>query len=181
MGALAQLLGWIDVLTLRRALIFAVFAIFPLLLAHEGLRTIARLNGKPLTGFARYGVFALFLFSPLLWQGMLGYGHIELAIMLWLLLLGVNALADGRAGWAGVFLGLALLTRSSALVYVIPLLGVTLWRRRWSQAARFVDSTPSSSSRGWPRSCWPTARTRSSRSSTSVASCRWAATRSGVC
>jgi len=58
--------------------------------------------------------------------------------MLWLLLLGVNALADGRAGWAGVFLGLALLTRSSALVYVIPLLGVTLWRRRWSQAARFV-------------------------------------------
>jgi hypothetical protein len=139
-GALAQLLGWIDVLTLRRALIFAVFAIFPLLLAHEGLRTIARLNGKPLTGFARYGVFALFLFSPLLWQGMLGYGHIELAIMLWLLLLGVNMLADGRASWAGALLGLALLTRSSALVYIIPLLGVTLWRRRWSQAARFVAS-----------------------------------------
>jgi hypothetical protein len=137
-GALAQLLGWIDILTFRRALIFAVFAIFPLLLAREGLRTIARLNGKPLTGFARYGVFALFLFSPLLWQGMLGYGHIELAIMLWLLLLGVNALADGRAGWAGVFLGLALLTRSSALVYVTPLLGVTLWQRRWNQAARFV-------------------------------------------
>jgi hypothetical protein len=137
-GALAQLLGWIDVLTLRRALIFAIFAIFPLLLAREGLKTIARLNGKPLTGFARYGVFALFLFSPLLWQGMLGYGHIELAIMLWLLLMGVNALAEGHAGWAGALLGLALLTRSSALVYVIPLLGVTLWRRRWSQVARFV-------------------------------------------
>src|SRR5262249_37303156 len=60
-GALAQLLGWIDILTLRRALIFAIFAIFPLLLAHEGLRTIARLNRKRLTGFARYGVFALFL------------------------------------------------------------------------------------------------------------------------
>ena len=137
-GALAQLLGWIDVLTLRRALIFAVFAIFPLLLAREGLRTIARLNGNPLTGFARYGVFMLFLFSPLLWQGMLGYGHIELAIMLWLLLLGVNMLADGRAGWAGALLGLALLTRSSALVYVIPLLGVTLWRRRWGQVTRFI-------------------------------------------
>lgn len=137
-GALAQLLGWIDILSLRRALIFAVFALFPLLLAREGLRTIARLNSKPLTGFARYGVVALFAFSPLLWQGMLGYGHIELAIMLWLLLLGVNALADGRAGWAGALLGLALLTRSSALVYVIPLLGVTLWRRRWGQAARFV-------------------------------------------
>jgi hypothetical protein len=137
-GALTQLLGWIDVLALRRALIFAVFAIFPLLLAHEGLRTIARLNGKSLTGFVRYGVFALFVFSPLLWQGMLGYGHIELAIMLWLLLLGVNALVEGRAGWAGALLGLALLTRSSALVYVFPLLGVTLWRRRWEQAARFV-------------------------------------------
>jgi hypothetical protein len=137
-GALAQLLGWIDILALRRALIFAVFAVFPLLLAREGLRTIARLNGKPLEGFARYGAFLLFVFSPLLWQGMLGYGHIELAIMLWLLLLGVNALAAGRAGWAGALLGLALLTRSSALVYVIPLLGVTLWQRRWSQAARFV-------------------------------------------
>jgi hypothetical protein len=137
-GAMAQLLGWIDIITLRRALIFAVFAIFPLLLAREGLRTIARLNGKPLTGLIRYGVAALFVLSPLLWQGMLGYGHIELAIMLWLLLAGVNALADGRAGWAGALLGLALLTRSSALVYVIPLLGVTLWRRRWGQAARFV-------------------------------------------
>jgi len=137
-GALAQSLGWIDVLSLRRALIFAVFALFPLLLAREGLHTIARLNGKPLTGFARYGVVALFAFSPLLWQGMLGYGHIELAIMLWLLLAGVNALAGGHAGWAGALLGLALLTRSSALVYVIPLLGVTLWRRRWGQAARFI-------------------------------------------
>jgi hypothetical protein len=137
-GALTQLLGWIDLLALRRALIFAVFALFPLLLAHEGLRTIARLNRTPLTGFVRYGVFALFVFSPLLWQGMLGYGHIELAIMLWLLLLGVNALVEGRAGWAGALLGLALLTRSSALVYVIPLLGVTLWRRRWGAAARFV-------------------------------------------
>jgi hypothetical protein len=140
-AALAQHLGWLDIPTLRRVIVQAVFALFPLLLTWEALRAIDRLLPRPIPRRWRLPLAAVFTLSPLLWQGMLLYGHIELAMMMWLLLVSVRLMAERRAGWAGVVLGLALLTRSSAVVYAVPLLGLLLRHGRWRAAVAFAGAT----------------------------------------
>ena len=130
-AALAQRLGWLDNPSLVRALVMAAFAVFALLMAWEGVAAIDRLRGVPLDGWRRLFAYGIFAFAPTLAHGMIFYGHIELPLMLWLLLFGVRALSEQRPGRAGVALGLAILTRSSALTYLLALLIMLLVRRRW--------------------------------------------------
>lgn len=130
-AALAQRLGWLDNPSLVRALVMAVFSVFSLLMAWEGVAAIDRLRGVPLAGWRRLFAYGVFAFAPTLAHGMIFYGHIELPLMLWLLLFGARALSEGHPGRAGVALGLAILTRSSALTYLLALLIVLLARRRW--------------------------------------------------
>jgi hypothetical protein len=136
-AALAQHLGWLDNPPLRRMLVQAVFAVFPLLLVWEALQAIERLLDRPLLARWRVPVAALFALSPLLVQSMMLYGHIEHAIMLWLLLASVRFLVERRYGGAGILFGLALLTRSSVVVYGVPLVGLMLRHRRWRGCALF--------------------------------------------
>jgi hypothetical protein len=139
-AALARQLGWLDSPPLRRAVIQAIFALFPLLMTWEALRAIDRLLPRPVPRRWRMPLAAVFVLSPLLWQGMLLYGHIELAMMLWLLLVSVRLMAERRAGWAGVVLGLALLTRSSSVVYAVPLVALLLRHGRWRAAGLFLGA-----------------------------------------
>ena len=134
-AALAGRLGWLDNPSLVRALVMTAFSVFSLLMAWEGVTAIDRLRGAPLAGWRRLFAYAVFAFAPTLAHGMIFYGHIELPLMLWLLLLGVRALAEERPGRAGVALGLVILTRSSALTYLLALLIVLLARRRWREMA----------------------------------------------
>jgi len=133
-AAVIRQLGWLDNPELRRMLVMAAFAVFPLLMAREALLAVDRLLVRPVRPLWRIPLGALFALSPILWLGMLGYGHIEQPIMLWLLLAGVRQLAAGRSGRAGALLGLALLTRSSAVVYLAPLIGLHLRHGRWRAA-----------------------------------------------
>ncbi|HEY7982606.1 MAG TPA: hypothetical protein VID73_00475 [Ktedonobacterales bacterium] len=130
-AALAQHLGWLDALSLRRMLVMAAFSVFTLLLAWEAVAAIDRLRGRPLAGVARLFAYAVFTVTPDLWHGFWLYGHIEQPLTLWLLLLGLRLLAEGRVSWAGVALGLTVLGRSSSVVYLIAVLAVLLARRRW--------------------------------------------------
>src|SRR5690242_10463898 len=68
---------------------------------------------------------------------MLFYGHIEQPIMLWLALWGIRQLTERRPARAGLLLGLALLTRSSALMLVLPLAALLARDRQWRALARF--------------------------------------------
>jgi hypothetical protein len=137
LAALANHMGWLDNPSLVRGLVMAAFSVFTLLMAWEGVAAIDRLRGTPLAGWRRFLAYAIFAFAPTLAHGMIFYGHIELALMLWLLLYGVRALSEGHPGRAGVALGLAILTRSSALTYLLALLIVLLVRRRWRAAGWF--------------------------------------------
>lgn len=132
-----QHLGWLDAHELRRALAMGLFAVFPLLLAREALLALDRLLGAPLTGPWRVVTYAVFAFSPELWHSVLLYGHIEQPIMIWLTLWSVRALVERRIVTSGVLIGLALLTRSTAVLYLLPLLLVLAFRGRWQQALRF--------------------------------------------
>src|SRR5262249_53281310 len=75
-----------------------------------------------------------------LWHSVLGYGHIEHPLMLFLVLAGVRSLLLRRLNRAAIFVGLALLTRSSAVLYLIPLALLVLAERNWKnwkEALRF--------------------------------------------
>lgn len=137
-AAVARLLGWLDTPPLRRILVLGAFAIFPLLMGLEAVRAVQRLVGRPVGRIWRLLTIIPFICTPILWEGMMGYGHVEQAMMLWLALVGVRLLSEGKSVRAGVLLGLALLTRTSALVYIIPLAGVLLRRGRWRQSAQFA-------------------------------------------
>ena len=127
----ASRLGWLDDERLRRMLVLAAFSIFTLLMAREAVGAIERLRGANLVGISRLLAYGVFVASPTLWIGVLGYGHIELPMTLWLVLLAVRRLAGGRPAAAGIFFGLAMLTRSLAALPLIPMGLLLLARGRW--------------------------------------------------
>ena len=57
-------------------LVLAAFSIFSLLMAREAVAAIDRLRGTSLTGVSRLLAYGVFAASPILWNGVLGYGHI---------------------------------------------------------------------------------------------------------
>ena len=134
-AAVAQRLGWLGNVYLRRMLVMAAFSVFPLLLGREGLLAVDRLRGERLRGTARLLAYVIIVLSPELWHSELLYGHIEQPLMLWLVLASVRALVEGRDRRAGLLLGLALLDRSMAVVYLLPLALLLVTRGRWRGAA----------------------------------------------
>jgi len=134
-AAVASWLGWLEDERLRRALIMAAFSIFSLLMSREAVAAIDRLRGARLNGLSRLLAYGVFAASPTLVNGVLGYGHIEQPMTLWLVLLAVRSLANGRSGAAGISFGLAMLTRSLAALPLIPLGLLLLVRGRWRALA----------------------------------------------
>lgn len=147
-AALAQSRGWLSDVYLRRILIFACFAPFPLLVGWEAVRATDRLFATPLRGLARVVAYALFALTPELWHSALFYGHMEQPMEIWFLLAGARLLGDRRVASGGALLALALLTRSVASVACIPLTLLLLrdtldaggfqWRR-WAGADRAAN------------------------------------------
>lgn len=126
---LAQALGWLGDPMLRRMLVFAVCAPFPLLVGWEAARAVDRF-GPSLRGAARALLWLPIVLTPLLWLDALYYGHIEQSIVVWLALVATRLIADTRYVRGGALLGLALLARSDAALLALAL-GITLlvWRR----------------------------------------------------
>src|SRR2546426_3882990 len=134
-AAVASRIGWLDDERLRRMLVLGAFSIFSLLMAREAVAAIDRLRGTSLTGVSRLLAYGVFAASPILWNGVLGYGHIELPMTLWLVLLAVRRLAGGQPRAAGISFGLAMLTRTLAALPLIPLGLLLLARSRWRAVA----------------------------------------------
>ena len=141
-GAIASWLGWEDSRQLR-ALVLAAFSFFTLLMAREAVGAIDRLRGSRLAGRSRVLAYALFVASPTLLIAVLGYGHVEQPMELWLVLLAVRSLASGRTTAAGIGFGLALLTRTLAALPLIPLGLLLLARGRWRAVAWLAASAAS--------------------------------------
>jgi hypothetical protein len=139
-GAVASWLGGPGDARLYRALVLGAFSVFTLLMAREAVVAIDRLRGAGLTGLSRVLAYAAFAASPVLLIGVLGYGHVEQPMMLWLVLLGVRTLAGGRPAVAGISFGLALLTRSLAALPLVPLGLLLLARGRWRAVACLTGS-----------------------------------------
>jgi uncharacterized membrane protein len=139
-AAVASWLGWPDDQRLLRAFILAAFSIFTLLMAREAVKAIDRLRGAPLAGLSRIVAYGVFAVSPILLIGVLGYGHVEQPMMLWLVLFAVRKLASDRPVVAGISFGLAMLTRTLAALPLIPLALLLLARGRWRMTAWLAGS-----------------------------------------
>lgn len=137
LAALANALGWQHSLEPRDALTVGAFAVFSLLLAREAVLAVETGRGRPTR---RLAVAAVFLLAPPLWVALVGFGHIEQPLELWLILLGVRLLGRGAPLWAGACLGLAVMTRSVAAVCLLPLVLALLVDRRWARAAALVGA-----------------------------------------
>ena len=90
--------------------------------------------------------------APPLWIGMVVYGHAELPLELWLILVAVRQLGRGRTAVAGCLLGLALLTQTAALLAALPLVLALLAGRRLRSAAILLGT---SRDRRQPPGCFP--------------------------
>ena len=130
-----QRLGWMQNVQLRRMVVMAVFSLFALLLSREALNALDAMLPRPLTRWGRLGAYAVIALSPALWHAVLLYGHIELPIMLAFVLFATRSLGMRRVIMAGIALGLAILTRSMAVLYLMGLVMVELRWRRWRDAA----------------------------------------------
>jgi hypothetical protein len=139
-AAVASRLGGPNNDRLQRAFILAAFSIFTLLMAREAVAAIDRLRGASLTGLPRVVAYAIFAASPTLLIAVLGYGHVEQPMTLWLVLFAVRSLAGGRPTRAGVTFGLALLTRSLTALPLIPLALLLIVRGRWRAVAGLAGS-----------------------------------------
>ncbi len=135
--ALAGWLGWLRSMALTRLVIVAIYSLFSLLLAREAVHLVDRHAPAPLRGARRLLVYEVFLISLQLWQSMLYYGHVEQPLMLWLALVGVRRLGQRQPRSAGVWLALALLTRTTALTIIIPVALLLLARADWRALRRF--------------------------------------------
>lgn len=138
-AGIASWLNWDDK-RLLRALVLAAFSLFTLLMAREAVGAIDRLRGASLAGLSRVLVYGLFAGSPTLLNAVLGYGHVEQPMTLWLVLFAVRSLASGRPTRAGIIFGLALLTRSLAALPLIPLALLLVVRGRWRAVAWLAGS-----------------------------------------
>ena len=155
-AAVINALGWQDSMRLRDALTVGVFAVFSLLMAREAVLAIEAGGGTGRDARAPRGqagrgeghrrltprllIAAAFLLAPPLWVALVGFGHIEEPLELWLILLGVRLLGRGRTVWAGICLGLAVMTKSVSAVCLIPLLVALLFDRRARAAAALAGT-----------------------------------------
>jgi hypothetical protein len=110
-------MGWANSVLLRVGAVYAITALFTVLLAWEAMRVVGRSHGlvTPLV------VAAAILLAPTLLTSIGDYGHIEQPLELWLVLLASGAALKGRPAVAGVGIGLAILTRTTALLDILPI------------------------------------------------------------
>jgi hypothetical protein len=137
LGVLLNAMGWLNATAPRRAIALGVFCLFVLLMAREAMAAIDRLRGTPLTPSIRLLSYAILTLSPLVWQSVAGYGHIEQPIEIWLLLVAARWLGEGRPLRAGVAFGASILTRSSVVLMAVPL-GLAGWKQSLRNALTFM-------------------------------------------
>ncbi|HEV7129188.1 MAG TPA: glycosyltransferase 87 family protein [Ktedonobacterales bacterium] len=135
--ALAHALG-IDPNNFRALIAFVSvpFVAFVLLLGYITVVALRRLfPGIPET--QRFLAFILVVFGPLTWQTFTVWYHIEQPLMLALLVAAFLAFQARREGLAGVLAGLAVLSRTTAIVPLIAFGALLLLTREWRGLLKF--------------------------------------------
>jgi hypothetical protein len=116
------------------------FTLFVPLLGWLVLRATRRLY-PTMPETQRLLAFLLIVLSPLTWQSIATWYHLEQPMMLCLLVAALIALQARRPGLAGLLAGLALLSRTTALIPLIALGVLLLVGREWRTLLQLVVAT----------------------------------------
>ena len=134
-AAIADAGGWASNIPLRAAAANAVYSVGSMLMAVAALRLLREGRGSVEW---RLAAPCAFLLAPALWVSVASFGHFEQPIELCFVLVAAGLLTRRRFSLAGFVLGLALLTRTTALLYAIPLAVSTLSIGRLKAGTRLV-------------------------------------------
>ena len=146
-GLVVRALGWLDASSPRRAAAFALFSVFVLLMARESVAAVERLRGHRIEGYPRLLSYATFALAPPILVSVVGYGHIEQPIEVWFLLIAVRWMDRNWILRSGVAFGLAVLSRSSAVLLSLPL-ALAWYSRSPALAARLFAAVAITSAAG---------------------------------
>ena len=127
----ARTAGWLRDDHLHKALTMVVFSLFLLLMAAGVVRAVERLRGTRLSEVQRLLTVGVVVLAPPAWQALAGFGHVEQPLEVLAVLIAAHAVASRRAVPAGIALGLAVLARSPAVLFGIPLCLALVEGRRW--------------------------------------------------
>lgn len=113
------------------------FLPFVILLGWASLAALRRMYPTMSQGQALVA-FGMITLSPLTWQNFTIWWHFEQPMMLFLFILGVTQMQARRPLLAGLLLGLALMTRTTAAVPLTAVLVVLVFQRAWADLIRIV-------------------------------------------
>lgn len=136
-AAIADAGGWAANIDGRAVASNAVFTLGSLLMTLAAMRLIRAGRGSIEW---RLAAFCTFLLAPTLWVSLASFGHFEQPIELWLILIAVGLVLRGRLIVAGCAIGMALLTRTTALLYLISLVAVGLSVRKLKDTMRVAGT-----------------------------------------
>lgn len=139
LGLVLRAAGQIDSEQIRRAAAMALFSLFLLLMAREAVKAVERLRGVLLAPGVRLLAYGVFSLSPLAWDSVAGYGHIEQPVEIWLLLVAVRWLHEKKTLPAGIAFGASILTRSSAVLLSFTF-GLATLPRGWRTLLLFFTA-----------------------------------------
>lgn len=112
------------------------FLAFVLLLGYVTVVALRRLF-PAIPETQRFLAYLLMLFSPLVWQNFTNWYHLEQPMMLALLVAAVVLFQARREGLAGLLAGLAVLSRTTAIVPLIAFGVLLIVGREWRALLRF--------------------------------------------
>ncbi len=112
------------------------FTLFVPLLGYLVLRALRQFYPQ-MPDAQRFLAYTLVVLSPLTWQSYSPWYHIEQPMMLCLLVAALLALQSRNEALAGVFAGLAVLTRTTALMPLLAIGVLLLVAREWRTLIRF--------------------------------------------
>ncbi|HKB46520.1 MAG TPA: hypothetical protein VKC57_02415, partial [Ktedonobacterales bacterium] len=116
------------------------FIVFVPLLGVFVLRALRELYPE-MPGTQRLLAYMLIVLSPLTWQSIATWYHLEQPMMLCFLVAALIAFQQRREGLAGVLAGLALLSRTTALIPLLALGMLLVVSGEWRALLRFVPVT----------------------------------------
>jgi len=134
----ASKLNLLGNIALRRVFILASFAPFSFLMSKAAVDIVEYLLERKLEVWKLVLTWVLFLFSPVLWLGIIVYGHIELTMAVWLGLLAMQLIYKRRSSFGAVLFALAILSRSSMLFIFLTMVSFLWVRNGFLEALKFA-------------------------------------------
>lgn len=134
----ANLAGWANNLSIRFGFSAAVGAGLAVGMAAVALALVLR--GRGVVEW-RLATWCVFLLAPVLWISISAYGHIEQPLETLFVLLAAVLVLKERWALAGLAVGLAVLSRTTALLPLIPLVLIPLSGRHIKPAVTMLAAT----------------------------------------